>query len=273
MKRVSRRSFIIGGATALLAYSLFEVRLLRVKRYTISIQGLPPALGGLTVLHLSDLHDKQFGESQKELLDLIHQQDFDLVAITGDLVNRKNPKVRPGLELVEGLQDKPVYFVPGNHDWWVGFEYRDRLAGAGVRVLENRAEKFAVAGEHLWVVGVDDPYTGRDNLDKALAGVTDSAPRLLLAHAPNIYEAAVKSGIDLALVGHTHGGQVRLPLIGAVVVPGQGFFPKLDYGLYTTGKTTMIINGGLGESHLPIRFNIKPEIVLVSLRPALGVPG
>jgi len=69
--------------------------------------------------------------------------------------------------------------------------------------------------------------------------------------------------VDLALVGHTHAGQVRLPFIGAVVAPGQGLFPEYDYGLFTSGSTMMIINAGLGESHLPIRFNNRPEIVLV----------
>jgi len=266
LKRISRRSFIIGGSLVLLTYSLFEVRSLRVRRYTVSVQDLPSALDGFTVLQLSDLHDKEFGEGQEELLSLINQQEFDLVAITGDLVNKKSPKVLPGLELVRALRHKPVYFVPGNHDWWVGFGYREQLVESGVKVLENRAERFDVNGKHLWIVGVDDPYLGRDDLDQALSEVTDSAPRILLAHAPNIYDSATNSGIDLVLVGHTHGGQVRLPVIGAVVVPGQGFFPKLDYGEYTSGKTTMIINAGLGESHLPIRFNIKPEIVLTTLR-------
>ncbi len=250
----------------MLGYSLLEVRRLKVVRYAVIIQDLPPALDGVTVLHLSDLHDKEFGEKQEELLSLINQHDYDLVAITGDLVNRKKPRVRPGLDLIGQLRGKPVFFVPGNHDWWTGFEYRDQLAAAGARVLVNEAERLSINGESLWIVGVDDPFLRRDDLDGALSEVTDAAPRILLAHAPRIFADASRAGIDLVLAGHTHGGQVRLPVVGALITPGEGFFPKYDYGEYVSGKTTMIITGGLGESHLPVRFNIPPEIVLVTLK-------
>ncbi len=263
---ISRRSFILGSALALLSYSLLEVNFLLVKKYTILVKGLSPAFDGFTILHLSDLHNKEFGHKQEKLLNLINKQEFHLVAITGDLVDKRNPRVMPGIHLVEKLSHKPVYFVPGNHDWWNGFKFREQLIESGVKILENQAEKFSLNGEHFWVVGVDDPYLGRDNLGQALLNVNDAAPKILLAHAPNIYDAAIKSGIDLVMVGHTHGGQVRLPILGAIVIPGQDLFPKLDYGLFTSGKTSMIINGGLGESVLPIRFNMKPEIVLLTLR-------
>lgn len=268
LKRISRRSFIVGGTLALLSYSLLETHFLRLQKYTVSIEDLPSAFEGFTILHLSDLHDKEFGDGQEELLNLINRQDFDLVAITGDLVNKRNPKVQPGIHLVRELRHKPVYFVPGNHDWWTGFGFREQLVESGAKVFENQAEKFSLNGEHLWIIGLDDPYLGRDDLKQALLEVTDPAPKILLAHAPNIYDAAIKSGIDLVMVGHTHGGQVRLPVLGAIVAPGQGLFPKLDYGSYASGKTSMIINGGLGESSLPIRFNIDPEIVLITLKAA-----
>ncbi len=266
MIEISWRFFILGGALALLAYSLLEVKFLLIKKYTISIKGLSPAFDGFTILHLSDLHNKEFGHKQEKLLDLINKQEFHLVAITGDLVDKRNPGVRAGIHLVEELSHKPVYFVPGNHDWRNGFTFREQLIESGVKILENQAEKVNLNGEHFWIVGVDDPYLGRDNLGQALSKVNDVTPKILLAHAPNIYDAAIKSGIDLVMVGHTHGGQVRLPILGAIVIPGQNLFPKLDYGLFSSGKTSMIINGGLGESVLPIRFNMKPEIVLLTLR-------
>ncbi|MGI6582793.1 MAG: metallophosphoesterase, partial [bacterium] len=88
---------------------------------------------------------------------------------------------------------------------------------------------------------------------------------VLLAHAPDIFPAAAEAGLELVLVGHTHGGQIRLPFVGAVLAPGQGLLPHYDYGPFTEGGTTMIVNGGLGESLLPVRFNLRPEIVLVTL--------
>lgn len=261
---------LIGAGLVLLGYAVFEARQLRVVRYAVSVQGLPAGLEGLTILHLSDLHDKEFGAGQAQLLDRVDRLDFDLVAITGDLVNRKKPRAGPGLELVRQLQrrEKPVYFVPGNHDRLTGFRFRDGLAAAGARILVNEAERFDYNGQHLWVVGVDDPYLGREDLRGALSEATDAAPKILLAHAPCIFEQAAALGVDLMLSGHTHGGQVRFPWLGALFTPGEGLFPRYDYGVYVSGSSTMIITGGLGESHLPIRFNMPPEIVLITLKQA-----
>lgn len=257
----------IGGIATAGAYSLIEPQRIEVRKYIFPVQNLPMAFEGFTILHLSDLHNKEFGKGQKDILGLIRQQKYDIVAVTGDLVDKRNPRIEPGLDLIRGLKDKPVYFVPGNHEWWSGYEMRDILPALGVKVLENKAEKLVIGQEHLWLLGVDDPYSRRDDLQLAMKETGgEQGPRLLLAHAPEIFPSAVEEKVDVVLVGHTHGGQVRMPVIGAVVVPGQGLFPKFDYGIYTKGQTQMIITGGLGESLLPIRFNIPPEIVLVTLK-------
>ena len=252
---------------------------LKVKKYSICLANLPEGLAGFTVLHLSDLHGKRFGKAQQKLLYLIRQQQFDMIAITGDLVNKFNPDLSPAVELIEQLPDRPVYFVPGNHEWTTGFRQREKLVQMGVRILDNRAERVGEDEGYLWVLGVDDPHTGRDRLDEALKAAGEEpgalrtpgaspAPRVLLAHSPNIFPEAAAAKVDVVLAGHTHGGQVRFPLVGAVFTPGQGLFPRWNYGRYQSGPSTMIINPGLGESDLPIRLNIKPEIVLVTLLPA-----
>ncbi|MEW6771268.1 MAG: metallophosphoesterase [Bacillota bacterium] len=246
-------------------YLYAEIYTVEVRQYTVRVAGLPSGLNGFTILHLSDLHGKEFGRNQEKLAALIKKQEYDLVAITGDLVNKYDPKNEPVARLLEHLKGKPVYFVPGNHDRWTGFQTEKILRKHGVHILINEAEKIARGDRHIWVVGVDDPYIKRDRLDAALRGVTDAAPVILLAHAPNIFPEAVQRKVHLLLVGHTHGGQVRLPFVGAVTVPGQGLFPEWDYGVFRLGKTTLIINAGLGESGIPLRFNCKPEIVLVTL--------
>lgn len=263
-KLLSRRSFILGGI-ATLSYLYFDLHSIAVKRYTITITKLPIEFQGFTILHLTDLHSKEYGDGQRNLLELINRLHFNVVAITGDLVDRGSPSTEPAIALVKGLHPKPVFFVPGNHEWWTNYQIKSPLEDNGVRILENGSFKYARGNSHLWIIGVDDPYLGRDKLDKALSGIVDSVPKVLLAHAPNIFSEAVESNLDLVLVGHTHGGQVRLPLVGAVIAPGQGLFPELDYGQLTSGTTNMIINGGLGESVLPIRFYNRPEIVLVTL--------
>lgn len=264
-KLLSRRSFILGGIASL-SYLYFELYSVAVKKYTIPVSNLPVEFNGFTILHLTDLHNKEYGKGQRNLLKLINKQQFDMVAITGDLVSKSDLSIDPALSLVKGLKEfKPVFFVPGNHECWRGKKIISPLKEEGVHILENKNFRYDKGDSHIWITGVDDPYLGKDKLDLALEGIQDSNPKILLAHAPNIFSKAIKNNIDLVLVGHTHGGQVRLPLVGALVAPGQGFFPEFDYGRFTSGSTDMIINGGLGESVLPIRLYNRPEIVLVTL--------
>lgn len=255
---------------ALIIYLYFERYTLRVRKYTIPVRNLPEGFHGYTILHLTDLHGKRFGRRQARLIRLIRNLNYHVVVLTGDLVNKFWPDIKPAMELVKKLTGRPVYFVPGNHEWVTGFKAKEPLAQFGVRIIDNKAEKLFQDGSHIWIVGVDDPHLGRDRLDQAVAAVDDSAPRVLLAHSPGIFPRAVRNQIDLVIVGHTHGGQVRIPFLGALVVPGQGLFPRWDYGIYKTGRTTMVISCGLGESDLPIRFNIKPEVVLITLVNAKG---
>lgn len=147
------------------------------------------------------------------------------------------------------------------HSKRFGKQQKD-LAGL---IRQQSFDLVALTGD--FVEGVDDPHDGRDRLEEALSGADALSPKVLLAHSLNIYPKAINHKVDLVLAGHTHGGQIRLPFAGAVVAPGQGLFPKWDYGKYKAGATTMIINPGLGESDLPIRVNIRPEIGLITLLP------
>lgn len=267
-KFLSRRAFII-GTIGTMSYLYFGYKSVAVKHYTIQITNLPDEFNSFTILHLSDLHSKEYGSNQSSLLKLIRCEKFDMVALTGDFIDKRNPQVEPLNSLITGLVDKPIFFVPGNHEWSTQYYMRDNLVSQGVKVLDNNAIKYEKGKSHIWIVGVDDPYLGRDQLEKAMIDIADDCPKILLAHAPNIFNKAITSKIDLTLVGHTHGGQIRLPFIGAIVAPGQGLFPEYDYGLFKSGTGSMIINGGLGESVLPIRFYNRPEIVFIKLKPIL----
>jgi len=266
---LSRRTFLLGGGLALASYLVYEVNTIKVVRYTVPVRNLPAPFDGFTILHLSDLHQKEFGGNQARLLDLINRQRFDMVAVTGDLLNQFRPDVEPALTLLRGVAPKPVFFVNGNNEWGAVSRHRyrimQRLGDVGAAVLDNRAVPLPRNGHHLWIAGVDDPSSRKDRLDRALSGVDDDAPIILLSHSPNIFPRAAQAGVDLILVGHTHGGQIRIPFAGAVWAPDMGLFPRWDYGEFREGKSTMIVNGGLGESIIPVRFAIPPEIVLVTL--------
>jgi uncharacterized protein len=270
MSAMTRRMFLMGGVS-LFPYLYLERLSLAVRRYQVEIHALPPAFEGFTILHLSDLHDKEFGSAGEDLINVLKKESFDVVALTGDLVTGETPRLTPALELLAGLRSNwgcPVFTVLGNHDWRLGRgrEFQARLAEAGAQVLSNSATVLERGQDRIWIAGVDDPVTARDRLGLALQGTESRFPRLLLAHSPQLYPQAVENRLDLLLVGHTHGGQIRLPILGAPFVPGMGFFPRWDYGLYQSGATTMIVSGGLGESGLPLRFNIRPELALVTLR-------
>jgi hypothetical protein len=234
------------------------------------VANLPAAFEGFTFLHLSDLHDKRFGPGQRDLLALIVRDRFDAVALTGDFIQYHQPQLVPALELVAALREWPIFFVNGNHEWHAHFKYRfrEQLLEAGVRILKNRAEAMERGRGRLWIAGVDDPVTGRMDAAAALGGTDDGSPVVLLAHAPLAFPAAVQAGVALMLAGHTHGGQVRLPVLGSPYVSGMGFFPRWDYGMFREGRTTLIVSAGLGETRLPIRINSRPEIAFVTLRTA-----
>jgi uncharacterized protein len=271
---MTRRMFLMGGVS-IFPYLYLERLSVAVRRYRVPIRALPASFEGFTILHLSDLHDKEFGSGGEALINLLKPESFDLVALTGDLVTGDTPLLTPALDLIAGIgriSDRPVYSVSGNHDWRLerGEEFNGRLREVGVRVLSNGFAAIERGKDRLWIIGVDDPITRRDRLDQALSGTDNNAPRLLLAHSPHPYPQAVQRGLDLMLSGHTHGGQIRIPILGAPFVPAMGLFPRYDYGLYNSGPTTMIVSGGLGESMLPIRFNIRPEVSLITLASLYG---
>lgn len=186
-------------------------------------------------------------------------------------------------EVLEGLKAPlGVYSILGNHDWWHGAlpslradgadSVRRALKHAGIAVLENTSVAVTHHGRKFWIAGLADqmairtgPHThsGLDNLDGTLAQVTDDAPILLLAHEPYIFED-VPPRVSLTLCGHTHGGQVNLPIL-------SGWYERHRmgthhvYGHIVEGGRHMIISAGLGTSIAPIRFMRPPEIVLVTL--------
>ena len=269
MAAMTRRMFLMGGVS-LCPYLYLERLSVAVRRYRVQIPALPAPFEGFTILHLTDLHDKEFGSCGSELIELLAPERFDLIALTGDMVVGARPLLTPTLQLVGSFRkvsDAPVFSVAGNHEWRLerAPEFNRKLHEAGARVLANGCSFVQRGADRLWIVGVDDPVTQRDRLELALRGVHDRSPRLLLAHSPHPFQQAAIHGVSLMLAGHTHGGQVRLPFLGAPFVPAMGFFPRYDYGRYASGSTTMIVSGGLGESGLPVRFNMRPEVSLITL--------
>lgn len=247
-----------------------------VTEHLISSDEIPQSFSGFRIAQISDLHNKDFGNNNRKLLSLLESTQPDIIVLTGDFVDSYHPNMEISLDFAKrAVAIAPTYYVNGNHEARLT-DYgiiKDRLTDAGVVVLENKITSIERSGSFITLAGINDPIfrtpnsKGSSTPRKALASLELKQDNytILLSHRPEIFDLYVQAGVDLALTGHTHGGQFRVPFVGGILVPGQGFFPKYDAGLFTEGSTTMIISRGLGDSVVPIRINNRPEIVVVEL--------
>ena len=252
---------------------------LELNTYTIESEELPEEFDGYRIAHVSDLHNAQMGDDNKNLLTMLQDAEPDIIAITGDLIDSRNIDVEVALQFAEdAVKIAPCYYVTGNHEARVSEyeELKEGLTALGAVVLEDERMDLEQSGETITLLGVDDPNFQTDYLfgdsetimQNKLQKLTDenNAFTMLLSHRPELFEVYVECGVNLVLSGHAHGGQFRLPIIGGLVAPNQGFFPKYDAGLYSKENTNMIVSRGIGNSILPFRFNNRPEVVLIELK-------
>lgn len=251
---------------------------LELNTYTISSDKLPESFSGYRIAHVSDLHNAEFGEKNTLLLEMLKEAKPDMIAITGDLVDSYHTDIQVGIAFAEqAMQIAPTYYVTGNHEARIS-EYEELekgLEAAGVVILKNESVELEKDGEYITLIGVNDPSFKTDYLfgdsirvmDANLEEISANASEytLLLSHRPELFEVYVANDMDLVLSGHAHGGQFRLPFLGGVVAPNQGFFPEYDAGLYAEDNTNMIVSRGLGNSLFPFRVNNRPEVILIEL--------
>lgn len=259
--------------------SRFRGRLV-LERVALPVPELPPALDGLRLLHLSDLHLRATDSDVADEVRAFAPLRPDLTVVTGDLIE-DDAGIPLAASLVRDLAGRDGTFVVlGNHDYVrYGFggqkmtTFRNdvprlcaTLARAGATVLRNAWVTAKPRGMALHVVGVDDPHLGYDALDAATAGLPTDGPRLLLSHSPDILPQAVAHGLRVVVAGHTHGGQVVLPILGAVKTATRLRLPRPAGLLCWRGATVYVSRGVHGA--LPIRLNCPPEVALLTLRPA-----
>jgi uncharacterized protein len=271
-----RRKIVIGFVVLLAPaiWALLEPALLRLKAYELTLPSWPQQQAGLRIALLSDLHvGSPFNGIDKlsRIVATTNAAQPDLVVIAGDFVITGVPGgsfVPPEAiaEVLAGLHAPlGVHAVLGNHDWWLGAEVVGQaLTRAGIDVLEERATKIAAGPWRFWLVGLGDLWEGHHDVAVAMAGVSDADPVLLLTHNPDLFPE-IPSRVALTLAGHSHGGQVYLPLFG------HPHNPALRHQQYTVGHVVeqerhLFVTPGLGTSVLPIRFLVPPEISLLQLQ-------
>ncbi len=238
-----------------------------VRRLRLHFPDLPAAFDGFQILHLSDLHIDGVDGLAEALAGVLKDLRPDVCVITGDYrfddegpcdeVYRRMPIILSSISAKYG-----IFGILGNHD---ASEIAFALEDMGVQMLINDAVEIEKGRASVWLAGIDDPFDYKcDDLPAALSGIPSRGFKILLAHTPELYEEASVRDVDLYLCGHTHGGQIRFPKIGAV--RNNVDCPKeYTHGQWLHGRMHGYTSAGAGCSSLPIRYNCPPEVVLIEL--------
>ena len=220
----------------------------------------------IRLVHITDIHHKGDAAYFQKVVGKVNSLRPDLVCFTGDLVERER-HMGPALELLSGIE-APVFAVPGNHDYWCGYSMEAMSAGMkqwGGRVLINEWAVFEKGGRTVIIAGLDDVWAGHPEPGAVLPEARDRAGSTLvvMSHSPAGFALLEGARFDLGLCGHSHGGQVRLPLVGALRLPR--YVGEYEMGPYQTDSGPIYVNPGLGLLWPPVRFMCRPQIVCVEL--------
>jgi uncharacterized protein len=278
---LTRRKFIYSGALAGAGAALgikgfVNTKHIELKTIEVALSRLPETFDGFTIAQLSDFHYDHFtAEPARKSVEIVNSLKPDLVVLTGDFVTvpflKRHAReaartVEPCSEVLRSLSAPMGKFaILGNHDAYSSAGY---VAGVlqenGIPVLVNRALPLERKSSRIWLAGIDDALEGKPDLGTALEKVPSNEAVVLLAHEPDFADEAALKPVDLQLSGHSHGGQIWIPGIGAPWLPALARnYPR---GLYKVGNLTLYTNIGIGTIRAPLRINCPPEVTLITLR-------
>lgn len=261
------------------AYLYYQNNAVELSVYEFEHETIPESFDGYTIAQVSDLHNKEYSG---RLTALLEDQDPDIIVVTGDVIDRNRTDIPVAVQAMEEmLEIAPVYFVTGNHELASGVypELQEEMARIGVIDLDNSYERLEIDGQQIGLIGIEDPLflllddileVGSEDLliqqrIEQLMEESGTDFNLLLSHRAELMSVYAGAGVDLALTGHAHGGQIRIPFINGLFAPSQGFLPEYTSGLYREDDTQMIVSRGLGNSIFPLRINNRPELVIIRL--------
>ncbi len=241
---------------------------LTVESVQIPLKKLKPALEGFKIVHMSDFHLHPYTQIDliRQAVATANQLNPDLVVLTGDYVQQGADSIFELAPVLAALNARYGIFTSlGNHDLWTNRTVvQTGLKEARLPLLLNQGVTLNVGGTPLYLAGLDDAWSGEPDLAAAMANYPGDTPAILLAHEPDLADTfAQDERIGLQLSGHSHGGQVRLPGLGAPILPYLG--KKYDQGLYRVGEMWLYTTRGIGLGPVPIRFNCPPEITEITL--------
>lgn len=245
--------------------------------YSIYNEKIPKSFNEYKIAQISDFHNEKSDRIKNRLIEKLKIEKPDIIVITGDFVDSYKPDIKCSVDFLKKIKGiAPIYFVSGNHESRIK-DYKLlklRLKENGVIILNNKIVTLTKNNESINLLGIDDPkfltrYESKD--DKVIESNIKSLKydeeryNILLSHRPEHIKTYSKANLDLVITGHAHGGQFRIPYLGGLYAPNQGFLPVYDAGLYKYKNTNMIISRGIGNSSFPFRLNNKPELVIINL--------
>ncbi len=243
-----------------------------VDTYSVSNGRLPQSFDGLRIVQLSDLHTTRYGDENLRLIDEVREQQPDIIAVTGDLIDKERDETYVRELMTELVGIAPVYYVTGNHEWASGWVHDlfSILEECGVKVLRNSFQIIERGGDTIVLAGVDDPNGPYDmktpaQLVQEIRDEYGDPFILMLAHRNDEISTWAELGVDVVLCGHAHGGLVRLPFTDGLIAPNREFFPTYTSGIYREGGTQMLVSRGLGNSGNTLRLFNNPQIVVAIL--------
>jgi predicted MPP superfamily phosphohydrolase len=274
---MGRRTFLALGTTALatgLVAGAFRLRAsnesdeLSLERVSIPLRGLAPALEGFRIAQLSDIHlgSTTSVELVRQSVETANGLQPDLTVLTGDYVWHNAASIHKLAPILAELEAPyGVYACRGNHELWTDPDVTDAaLQQVGVQMLVNQGTALSVGNATLYLAGLDDGWSGQPDLEAAMKGVPHGAPAILLYHEPDLADqASLDDRVSLQLAGHSHGGQVRFPGKGALILPYLG--RKYDMGLYRVRDMWLYTSRGIGVTSMPFRYNCPPEVTEFTL--------
>ncbi len=242
-----------------------------IENYQLHYSNLPSEFEGFKIVQISDVHLPKNASSIENIIKLTKKQEPDIIIISGDIIDQSADLETCGLtELCKGLSEIcEVYAVTGNHEFWNDDieNWKSIIRQNGVVFLDNAYRIIEKNGAQIAVIGLEDNETY--NADIFNNDELKSCFKILIAHRPELYNSYISQDVmnpDVVFTGHAHGGQIRIPFLGGLVAPDQGFFPKYTTGKYKINDTVnMIVSRGLGNSVIPFRVNNRPNIPVVTL--------
>jgi len=254
----------------------------KTSEYVVNFKNLPGKFKGYKIAHISDFHNTNSKRIVTGIKESLEKNKPDIIVITGDLIDSRRTNFMTACNFIKIIRHiAPIYYVLGNHESRLENikVLEDKLKKLNVNILRNEIIELEKEKQKIELLGLDDlafyvtpeEYYNKELVSKHVEFELEKLVRrndsfkLLLVHRPELLDIYSNFSVDLIFSGHAHGGQIRLPFVGGIIAPGQGFFPKYTKGIHEMNNTKMLISRGIGNSGFPFRVNNRPELVIVTL--------